>query len=292
MLIIPKATDAVCNRKFLLVLLLILSLRAEDSFSQKWSVLEKTQNRTIQDVEQPSLHVAPVIYYKPATVMLNLHDTISEVIYWRRNFTDQFLETWSDERMYPASRIFGFIQDSVFDRSTPCDDYHIFVPQIFKSEQINLYYTRYIQNLGEVRMISKDPMNPDYQNRMIVTGDVPRRYANEFTYFVNFQWDTLKMIPVTRSNIAIFAKTYLRAYPEAYADAMNYKPSSTTKVLAYTLLPVAAISTAAFLLVEGNPVYFIGIGVGALATYVAVKLFVKPKMLDPEAMIGIAEKCK
>jgi hypothetical protein len=58
------------------------------------------------------------------------------------------------------------------------------------------------------------------------------------------------------------------------------------------MLPVAVIGTAAFLLVEGNPAYFIAVGVGALVTYVSVKLFMKPKVLDPEGMIGIIEKCR
>ncbi len=283
--------------KFFLLLLPMFFAVFEVSFSQQltvsqqFNVLEKTRRRMIPDVEQPSLHVAPVIYYKPATVLLNLYDTVSEVIYWRRNFTDQFLETWSDSRMYPASRIFGFIQDSVYFRSTPFHDYHIFVPQIFTG-QINLYYTRYIQNLGEIRMISKDAKNPDYHNSMIVTGDVPRRYANEFTYFVTFPWDTLKMVRVTRKSLGDFSKTYLRAYPDAYKEAGKYEKSSTSRILGYVLLPVAVIGTAAFLMVEGNPKYFIGIGAGALVAYVSVKIFLKPKMLDPEGMIGIISKCR
>ncbi len=274
------------------VLLCMMTLAAViQSFSQQLDVLEKTSKRTIPDVEQPSLHVAPLIYYKPATILLNLNDTVSEIVYWRKNFTDQFLETWSDSRMYPASRIFGFIQDSVYFRSTAFDSYHIFAPQIF-SGPINLYYTRYIQNLGEIRMVSRDARDPDYHNSMIVTGNVPRRYANEFTFFVTFPWDTLKMIPVDRKSLPEFSRLYLRAYPEAYKEARKYYQSSTSRVLNYTLIPVAVIGTAAFLMVQGNPAYFIAIGAGALVAYVSVKIFLKPKMLDPRAMIGIIEKCR
>ena len=279
------------KKEYLLLLFLMILVPVKESCSQQLNVLEKTRHRTIPDVEQPSLHVAPVIYYKPATILLNLYDTISEIVYWRRNFTDQFLETWSDSRMYPASRIFGFTQDSIYFRSTFYEDYHIFVPRIF-SGPINLYYTRYIQNLGEIRMISKDPANPDYHNTMIVTGNVPRRYANEFTYFVSFPWDTLKMIPVTRQSLPGFAKTYLRAYPEAYKEAMKYERSSATRILSYTLLPIAVTGTAAFLISERNPAYFIWIGAGALVAYISVKIFLKPKMLDPEGMTGIITKCK
>ncbi|MDP4281080.1 MAG: hypothetical protein Q8867_02920 [Bacteroidota bacterium] len=275
----------------ILLILFLVFAGTEVSFAQKLSVLEKTQKRTIPDVEQPSLHTGLLIYYKPATIFLNREDTISETVYWRRNFTDQFLETWSTSRMYPASKIFGFIQDSIFYRSVVNDDYHIFVPQIYKGP-ISLYYTRYIQNLGEVRMVSNDGNNPDYHNNMIITGNVPRRYANEFTYFVTFPWDTLKMIPVTRKNIARFADTYLRAYPDAYKEAMKYRQSKTNKILNYTLLPVAAAGTATFLLVSGNPVYFVGIGIGALVTYVTIKICRKSKALDPEGMIEIIGKCK
>jgi hypothetical protein len=279
------------QKKHLFLLIVFIFVTLKETSSQRLPALGKTGSRMVPDVEQPSLHVAPVIYYKPATILLNLHDTISEIVYWRRNFTDQFLEVWSDSRMYPASMIFGFVQDSIYFRSTMDYDYHIFAPMIFKGP-VSLYYTRYIQNLGEIRMISGDPKNPDYQNRMIVTGDVPRRYANEFTYFVTFPWDTLKMIPVTRKSLQKFANTYLRAYPEAYEEARTYDVSSTDQVLNYGVIPVAVIGTAAFLLDKGNPVYFLGIGVGALITYISVKLFVKPRMLDPEAMIGIVEKCR
>jgi len=279
------------QKKYLLILLLASFAMIRESFCQQLPVLEKTGRKKIPDMEQPSLHVAPFIYYKPTTILLNLQDTVSRNAYWRRNFTDQFLETWSDERMYPASRIFGFIQDSIYFRSTTFDDYHIFVPQLYRG-RFNLYFTRYIQNLGEIRMVSNDANNPDYHNNMIVTGGVPRRYANEFTYFVTFPWDTLKMIPVTRKTLPKFANTYLRVYPEAYKEAMKYDQSSTIRILTYTLLPAAAIGTTAFLLVQGNPKYFIGIGAGALIAYVSVKIFLKPKMLDPEAMIRIFEKCR
>jgi hypothetical protein len=279
------------QKRFLFLLSLMILCAAGNTWSQQFPVLEKTQRKTIPDVEQPSLHVAPFIYYSPATILLNLHDTVTEIVYWRKNFTDQFLESWSDSRMYPASKIFGFIQDSIYFRSTVFDDYHIFAPRIF-SGPISLYYTRYIHNLGEIRMVSRDAANPDYHNNMIVTGDVPRRYANEFTFFVTFPWDTLKMIPVTKESLPVFARTYLRAYPPAYKEAMMYERSASIRSMNYALITVAAIGTAAFLLVQGNPVYFIAIGAGALVTYVAVKIFLKPRMLDPEGMCRIIEKCR
>ena len=257
------------------------------AFSQELMLLEKTQRRQIQDVEQPTLHTAPFIYYKPAVILLNLEDTTKEFVYWRRNFTDQFLECYSSTRIYPASKVFGFIQDSVYYRSTTYMDYHIFAPQIV-SGSISLYYTREIQNLGEIRMIKR----PEYNNNMIITGNVPRRYANNYTYFVTFPWDTLKMISVNRQTLPLFAKRYLRAYPEAYKESMKYFQQPLNRAATYTLIPIAAVGTAAFLLTKGNPTYFIAIGAGALVTYIAVKLFVKPKMFDPEAMSVIIEKCK
>jgi hypothetical protein len=279
------------TRRFILAIVLLIAGMGCPAISQTLPALEKSRKVTIPDVEQPSLHVAPWVYYKPALILLTQHDTLSETVYWRRNFTDQFLETWNDARMYPASRIFGFAQDSVWYRSTLFDDYHIFVPMIYKGT-LSLYYTRYIQNLGEVRMVSSDANNLDYHNNMIVTGDIPRRYANEFTYFVTFPWDTLRMIPVDHKNLHAFANMYLRAYLYAYKEALKYDISGTNKVLTWTLLPIAVVGTAAFLLVEGKPVYFIAIGAGALVTYIAVKIFLKPKTLDPEAMIGIIDKCK
>jgi hypothetical protein len=280
------------SRAVLLLILFITLIFAQETFSQNIPILEKTERRQIQDVEVPSIHSAPFAYYKPTIIFLNQSDTTKGYYYWRRNFTDQFLENYSDSRFYPATLIYGFIQDSVYYRSTPFDDYyHIFAPQIL-SGPINLYYTREIQNLGEIRLISKDATKPDYHNNMIVTGTVPRRYANNYTYFVTFPWDTLKMISVNRGSLPVFARTYLRAYPTAYKEASKYYRSNLNRALTYTLLPIAVAGTAAFLLAEGNPTYFIAIGVGALVTYVAVKIFVKPKTLDPEAMIGIIEKCK
>src|ERR1035438_2680534 len=93
------------KKKYFRLLFLVILFTVKGSFCQQFQALEKTSKRAIPDVEQPSLHVAPVIYYKPAFILLNLYDTVSENVYWRRNFTDQFLETWSDSRMYPASRI-------------------------------------------------------------------------------------------------------------------------------------------------------------------------------------------
>lgn len=275
----------------ILLLVTVALFSCREACSQKSEVLEKTKNRTFPDVEQPSLLVAPAVYYTPARIFLTPKDTVSEFVYWRRNFTDQFLETWSDPKMYPASRIFGFIQDSIYFRSTAFDQYHIFAPQIF-SGPIDLYYTRYIQNLGEIRMVSVDPNNLDYHNNMIVTGDVPRRYANEFTFFVTFPWDTLKMVPVSHKTLPKFADLYLRVYPDAYREARKYDISHVTKVLTYTLIPVAVIGISAFLLVQDNPVYFIAVGAGAMVSYIAVKIFLKPRTLDPEGMIRIIEKCR
>jgi hypothetical protein len=272
------------------VMIVLLALFSTGSPAQQLPVIEKIRKKQLPDVEEPSLHKAPFIYYTPVKIYLNLRDTTTEFAYWRKNFTDQFLETWSG-RMYPASRIFGFFLDSIWFRSTTWADYHIFVPQIYKG-QMDLYYTRHIQNLGELRMISKDASNPDYHNNMIITGDVPRRYSSDFTYYVTFRWDTLKMIPVERKSIALFAKQYLRGYPDAYKEAMLYDPKKLQRILNYTLLPVAVAGTAAFLLVEGNPVYFIAVGAGALVTYIAVKIFVKPKTLEPECMVKILEKCR
>jgi hypothetical protein len=257
--------------------------------AQQLPMLSKTLKWKIPDVEQPLMHTAPFIYYTPVKIFLTPVDTVSALAYWRRNFTDQFLETWAEERIYPASRIFGFIQDSIYFRSTEHDQYHIFAPQIF-SGQVNLYYTRHIQNLGEIRMTSKDSKNMDYQNSMIVTGDVPQRYANEFTYFITFPWDSAKMIPVTRSNLGQFSQTYLRAYPDAYREAMRYVPSPASKILNYTLLPLGVICSTAFLLSDSDPVYLVAVGAGALVTYFSIKIFLKPKVLDPEAMIRIIEK--
>lgn len=273
-------------------LLVFIIANAVNSLSgQQLPVVEKTLHRKIPDIEQPSLHFAPFIYYTPAIIFLTTKDTVSVVAYWRRNFTDQFLETWSDSRIYPASRVYGFIQDSVYYRSTVYDQYHIFAPQIV-SGPINLYYSRYIHNRGEIRMTSTDPNNMDYRNNLIVTGDVPQRYANEFTYFVTFPWDTLKMIEVNRKNLQKFSDTYLRVYPEAYHEAMAYVPSKTGKILNYTLLPAAVIFTAAFLLSDTKPVYFIAIGAGAVVTYITFKFSLRPKELNPDAMAGIIQKCK
>lgn len=272
-----------------LIVLIFNFVLIQSIFSQKAEVKGKALKKTFPDVEQPSLHLAPAVYYTPVTILLNTDQSVSETGYWRKNFTDQFIETW-ESRMYPASKVFGFIQDSVYFRSTVYNDYHIFVPLILKNK-INLYFTRYIQNLGEIRMVSHDTNSPGYSNKMIITGDVPRRYANDFTYFVTFPWDTLKMVTVTRNSLTGFADTYLKIFPDAYKEAMKYKRSSAGKILSYTLIPVAAAGTAGFLLVQGNPVYFIGIGAGAMVSYITAKIFLKPKKLDPEAMIGIIEKC-
>jgi len=273
------------------ILAILFLLCSWDTFSQSYPLLERTQRHHIQDVEQPTLHSAPFIYYQPAIIFLNKDSATNGYVYWRRNFTDQFLESYSGPRIYPASLIYGFIQDSVYYRSTAYDDYHIFAPQILSGD-INLYYTREFQNLGEIRMVSRDTANLNYHNNMIVTGDVPRRYANNYTFFVTFPWDTLKMLPVNRQSLSGFAKTYLRGYPEAYKESLKYVQPAINRALTYSLLPIAAAGTAAFLLTEGNPTYFIAIGVGALVTYVTVKLFVKPRTLDPEAMIRIMEACK
>ena len=277
--------------KIFLTILIFKMILPETVFSQTVSVLEKIRRKQIPDLEQPTLHTAPFIYYKRTLIYLNQEDTLSAWTYWRRNFTDQFLETWETSRMYPASRIYGFIQDSIYFRSTMLDDYHIFVPQIYRGN-FNLFYTRHFQNIGQIRMISKDTIDRDYQNQMIITGEVPRRYANDYTYYVTFPWDTLKMVPVTRQSLPGFAKIYLRAYPDAYREAKLYDRPEIHNILAYSLLPLAVASSAAFLLVEGKPVYFIGIGAGALLTYLSVKIFIKPRMLDPEGMIGIIEKCR
>jgi len=177
----------------------------------------KRQSRKKDSVIIPDAEIykEPFITYKPATIFLKPDHIVKEQVYLRKNFTDQMLEVAYEEKYLPASRIYGFIMDNKYYRSGYLYlDYYVFAELLLQGK-MSLYYCRKFPNVtAELDIISMDPANREYRNRMIVEDDQLARYKNDFHYFITMSTDTSKMIYI--DDYDNFATDYLKACPTAY----------------------------------------------------------------------------
>lgn len=263
--------------------------------------LEDKQNDTILDTfphikPNPDLYREPFIDCKPVQVFLYSDSIKQEIVYLRKNFTDQFLEVCATSKLIPASRIYGFSLDSGFFRSGyTASGCYVFAERILKGPT-SLFYCRNIpMNHGLIEYISIDSINTDYRNNMIIEEETPMRYKNDFSYFITPKSDTSKMVLVNNDNINSIAKTYFNKCNPAYNDAIKF--TQRYKTIQQISLPVGLISLGfcyignrakhAYKFYE-NPLF--GLSVAALSTYIFFRIKGKNRFLHPNDMIRIISK--
>lgn len=263
--------------------------------------LKDKQNDTILDTfphikPNPDLFREPFIDCKPVQVFLYPDSIKREIVYLRKNFTDQFLEVCATLQLIPASRIYGFSLDSGFFRSGyTASGCYVFAERILKG-QTSLFYCRNIpMNHGLIEYISMDSINTDYRNNMIIEEETPMRYQNDFSYFITPKSDTSKMVLVNNDNINSIAKTYFNKCKPAYNDAIKY--TQRYKTIQQISLPVGLVSLGfyyvgnrtkhAYKFYE-NPLF--GLSAVALSTYIFFRIKGKNRFLHPNDMIRIISK--
>jgi hypothetical protein len=276
-----------------LVILLILSFHIK-SFAQ---FEQRTKNDSIKNPYKaiqidPDLYKEPFIDCKLIDVFLYSDSVTKKSVYLKRNFTDQFLQVCSTSQLLPASRIYGFACDNKFYRSgNTYGNNYVFAEKILEGNT-SLYYCRNIPILnGLVEYISTDSKNPGYTNNMIIEDETPKRFKNDFSYFITPRSDTTKMIYVCNSNIGEIANTYFADCPLAYNDAMRF--TQRYKKIQNITLPIGLICLGYGSLNLGKyprPSEYIpafSIAFVALTTYTIFRIIGGNRYLHPYDMIRI-----
>jgi hypothetical protein len=229
-----------------------------------------------------------------AKVFLYSDSAINDIVYLRKNFTDQFLQVCYNSRMYPASRIWGYNMNGAYFRSGHSYDVNYVFAERILTGFYSVYYCRNLPNIyGEIELISADPDNPGYRNRMIVEDAQSRRFKNDYSYFISPASDSAKMIYVNNKNIKSVAKDHFADCPLAYKDAMRFH--NKYRLVQNITLPLGICSyIVSFLNFGGTGVKpfniespFLYVGLASIGTYIYFRIKAKNKYLHPNDMIRI-----
>jgi len=162
---------------------------------------------------------------------------------------------------------------------------------------MSLFYCRNISStLEEIELISTDPNNEGYTNRMIIEDPNSARYKNDFSYFISPRSDSAKMIWVNNNNIGDIAKDYLYSSPGAYKEAMQYVKKNRWPERLTLILGVSSylISTIDFrrggiiIFHYQSPMFYISLA--SIGTYIYIRVKNKHRYLSPNNMIRIISK--
>jgi hypothetical protein len=212
-----------------------------------------------------------VAEYKQTSIWLDYRQKMEENTYPRLNFMDQYLETWNDRKIFPASLIFAFSQDGKYYRSAnPYKDRYVFAEKLI-SGYMNLYAADKPLIEGEMDVMSLDANHPDYKNRMFVENSERKKIKkSDYFYFITFGFDSMQLKEV---NLESFDNQYLKlCQPASDYFRKNYGKSKSG------LKKPANIFLGSFLLVwsavsvldrgspqfeplhKGAPIFFIAMG--------------------------------
>lgn len=277
--------------KAILSLISAVSFFTFQAYSQI-QLLEKDTTSVHEVIKEKSIVNSPKTYalYKPTTVWLNPWEKVEETTYLRLNFRDQFLETWEDNKMLPASRIFAFSQDGIYYRSTNLIEGGYVFAEKLVSGNMNLYAADKFLTEGEVDMISRDANNPEYTNRMFIeNSDRKKMKKSDYYYFITFNYDSTELKEI---DLKTFDKKYLASCKPAsdyYSEYVTNK-FSTKKVLNVTLSTfLIGWSVKSVLdrynpefepLHKGAPLFF-----AALGTLITINIIPSKKEFDKSKMI-------
>jgi len=188
---------------------------------------------SIQGINDDSLGLmneAPLyLYFKKTLIYLNELDTVTHYTYIQRNYSDQFLRLYNDEKILPASLIHSVYRDRRYYRSVSLGNrYYCFAEEIEKGK-MNLFCIDDILLYGELRTYTLDPKHSDYNNNLLIL-DANRRKntSGNYLYFISFDYDKNKLIPIDAKTLA---DNYLRACPQSYKYLKSYEISSEEKGL-------------------------------------------------------------
>jgi hypothetical protein len=244
----------------------------------------------------PDISNEAFIQCERATILFYGDTLCRDIVYLRKNFTDQFLQVCYSSKIYPASGIWGYNMNNKYFRTgeTPAKHY-VFAERIARGK-FSLFYCRNMPtDYGEIELVAGNGTDPDYRNRMIIGDPDSKRYKNDYSYFISPAADSSKMIFVGNKNIKTVAKEYFADCPPAYDDAMRFH--NRYRVVQNITLPVGVLSYLVSAFLTGPKVNafnyespFLYVGLASIGTYIYFRIKGKTKYLHPNDMIRIVGK--
>jgi len=249
-------------------------------------------------ISDPRANIIQLPNYYNTFIQLSEIDTVRHRAATHRNFMDQFLEVSDNEKILPASRIYGFVQNKDYFRSARVQHrMYVFAQQMAKGS-MNLYTAKNkLDNaVAEIDMRGED----SYQNTMLLQDERGKltRYNN--LYFVNLANDTTRLELINPKD---FADSYLRQSPKAYKLMKRYegRGKTTEQVLAgllftsgitYLLMRNEANTYFANVLNQDtvNPNNYIGsIFLGSAVVFFSYKFAFGNKKLTPKRLKEVVD---
>ncbi len=242
-------------------------------------------------ISNPAINTLDIPNYYNTFIQLSATDTVRHNTATHFNFTDPFLQLANSEKILPASRIYGFLQNQKYYRSASVRHRaFVFAKQIAKG-QMSLYMAKnkLYNTAAELDMRGGD----NYQNTMLIQDQRTSlsRYNN--FYFINSVQDTTQLKLINPKN---FADTYLRKSPKAYRLMKRYEGRGklTEQILAgilftsgisYLIMRDEANSYFAKIFNQDRVApnnYIGGIFLGSAVMYLTWKIAFGQKKLTPE----------
>lgn len=253
-----------------------------------------TVNRLRYPNPNPEFSMGDSVDCARVMVFLFRDSTVNDIAVLRTHFTDQFLQVCYTQRMYPASRIWGYNAGNKYYRSGSVPGNRFVFAERMLSGKYSLYYCRSIPGWpGDVRLLSGDPKNPDYMNRNVIEDRSRKNRITQYHYFITPPSDSSQMILVNSRNIKTVAKDHFKDCPPAYQDAMKFHRRYRT-VQNITLGLGVASYIVSFLNPGGQKVDafnydspFLYVSLASLGTFVYYRIKANRKSLQPDEMKGI-----
>lgn len=285
------------SKLYIFFLLLLVSLFGK---AQVVEVYDKNEgNAPVKDttkvVVTPNLTNPLFEDYIETTIYLLPNDSLIRYALYRKNFTDQFLAEYETQRIYPASRIFGFSQDGKYYRSVKIDENNYVFAEKVNNGKMSFYYCRNLPHIyGDVEFSTSDPKNSGYRNTMITEDESRHRYRNDYHYFVTVVPDTSQLVHIT--NFQEFATKYLKDCPKAYDMAIKFKTNRYHKKIERIALPAIFVTAIAIIVANNfDKQIFLTVGGGTALVYGVYSFLTRHRKPDPTQVLYIVQaynKCR
>ncbi len=147
-----------------------------------------------------------VIYYYNTLVYLTPYDTISHSTHIQRYFKDQLLEIYDEDKVLPASKIYGFRQKGNYYRSAALGNRtYVFAKRITSGKKMNLFSADRILAANELDVTGHDEQtNSGYANTMLVLDEDRKKIKkSDIDYFFTIPgtYDELQLLTPDKATV-------------------------------------------------------------------------------------------
>lgn len=242
-------------------------------------------------------------YFYKTLVFLSPFDTISYYTHISRYYKDQFLELYNDRKIFPASRIYGFIQAGKFYRTAhPGNRNHVFAERLINDKMSLFAADRFIAE-GELDVIgTSDSGNTIYNNTQLIL-DENRKKTNSYDkdYFVTVKAKTDSLILFDKNSEVL---SIVKPCKPAYNYYMKFREDRYKEAISTTGWLFVGTMFANFLFNTRFTIYdketgkLVPLGVLAIATgvtFVTLKIVLKVPDYDKEKKmktVALYNECK